>query len=417
MYPGASDGKETMEFTLFGRSIFGLSKGKIQYDTHYQGEERNTTLTFDQTMRLASYRSALDLIVRSLVHIQIRAVGVDGEILDLPESRRLARRRPNPFQTRSTFLTQVIEQYLTNGNAFIYVDGQMMICLDSRKENVQISRNAAGYPVYSITEGNLYLPNSSDFQLDASNIIHIQKNASRGTRGIGALTELGPTLKLLKIAEDQMAVLLSENNNQYLYKPFKIAPDKDQSKLDTLIETVKKPGRKVLVINKEDELTQMPHLGSVDATLLANMDSLKSDIAAYFGMPADFLNVGQGSKYNNLRQSSSSFASSTLEPLARAIAESFSDFFKLREGVNFEFDLNEFIKGDVETHNRTVLMQVEKGIITQNEARALLGKAILPDPAYDRLIVTAPTLTISNPPTGGDDGSTADRAPEESETE
>lgn len=414
-------------FPRWVQSIFELNESKDQtsnLDYYIQGS-LPTRVTFDDALSIPPIRSAVDWIARSLTHLTLNLVNENGEKVDNAASKRLKARKPNNFQNRSVFFAQIIEQLILNGNAYIYDDGTSMFVLDGRTENVGIGINANGFPVYTISRSMMHIGSAENVTYDANQIIHIAKNSSDGVRGIGALVELSSTLAMLLKTYHRVETLLDENNRQLIYSS-DLEPIPLKAKMKQLTKMLRMPGQKLIGMGLGETLTTVESLSGIDANLIANIDRGTKEIGAYFGMPADFFNVGN-SKYNNLRQSSAAFAASTLEPLAELIAEAFAVHFNIKDSNKFEFDINAFIRGDVTNHTSNVISRKNALIISVNEARDELGLPPTDNPLDDIIGLAPETIDEdeaepddedveddepddeTTPPTGGEDGPTPER--------
>lgn len=128
----------------------------------------------------------------------------------------------------------------------------------------------------------------------------------------------------------------------------------------------------VLPQNSTFEVMDPPKAADADTQALKTQSMNR--IAGIFDIPSAYLNIHDGSKYNNLSQTNSSFYRTSLHPIVENIAQKLSDGL-LGKGSEFAiaFDNARFVKGDIQTQSKTSMEMYNAGLVTLNEARDLAG--------------------------------------------
>lgn len=104
---------------------------------------------------------------------------------------------------------------------------------------------------------------------------------------------------------------------------------------------------------------------------LGAYETMRDTVLAIQGVPKDLV-IG-GSTYENAKEAQRIFQLYTIRPLALQIQEAINRTLLIKYGVQYTFEIENAVEVDKEAITRVVTAQYTTGIITQNEAREVLG--------------------------------------------
>lgn len=132
---------------------------------------------------------------------------------------------------------------------------------------------------------------------------------------------------------------------------------------------------------------------AVDSQLIEQLKHTDESIAAAFGIPGYMVGVKDPPNYNNAElldlQYYKQVLQSPIEHLELILSEG---LYLVDAGYRAEFDLTGLFRMDSQTQINTLAVAVDKGILTHNEARLLMGYG--PQPGGDKLMAQQQMFTL-----------------------
>ena len=143
----------------------------------------------------------------------------------------------------------------------------------------------------------------------------------------------------------------------------------------------------------------------VDMDWLNGKNSSARDIALALGYPPFLLGMSEGSTFNNVREAKLSLYQNTVVPMTESILDSIAHWLSQKTDQDIEIKPDLDAVDALALQRESILEQsrkdVESGIITPNEARAL--RKYDDEPNADDLLIPAGKLPLSFDPASMDD--------------
>lgn len=284
----------------------------------------------------------------------------------------------------------IVWSMYTWGDAFVYVT----------------ARYADGFPsawtvlnpapiTVELRSGRRYYK-SSNSDLDADNMVQISRDPRGGLRGTSAIASLSPYTNGLLAAADLGRVMMSTGVPSAVLKSNrKLTEEQAQSAQAKWITATANRRGAPAVLDPQWDFETLSFSPS-DLMLLDVQQFSAQVIAAAFGLPAAFINmpIEGGLNYTTPVLGLEQWWRTELRPAAFRISRALSANM-LARGSYVEFDAREFLAPGFAEHAETWVAMFEKGLVSQEEARAaVLG---LPSTTTDQEVLES--LTV--PPSAG----------------
>lgn len=358
--------------------------------SNYSGEVVNEFTSFASSALMAAVTLLADSISTMPIEL-VRVVDGRREPLPLP----LVLEKPNDEQTMFEFVQQVMLSLALHGVAYIYAPRkvgepplEMRVIHPDRVRNEIDHTTGAVYQVIGKTE----------YRQNELVCIHWLRLPGR-LRGISPLEAMRNTVGISLAMDRFLAQFYGDGATPSSVFETDKPLTKEQGDLlrTTWEETHWKRRRPAVLANgvRWRSIT----VSASDAQMLEHREAIVRDIARAYRIPAHLIG-GQGSSqtYQNVESAGINFVRHTLLPWMRRIEDALSERFPTGQFVRFNAD--EFMRADLTTRVNAAAMQINAGMLSPNEARAIEGR-----PPYE----------------GGDEfksvtgGGAAESAPEEPE--
>jgi HK97 family phage portal protein len=299
--------------------------------------------------------------------------------------------RPNPLESRYTFLSHVVADILLDGNAFIE-----MVKINNQKapgrlwtqrpDMVQIQVGQSRLPFsYTYSAGGVEVGQSKIYPVDPvtgqCDVLHLSSYAplrensnGRGLSPVRAawLSVLTHNegarfnLNLIKNGAKPSGVLTSEEN---------LSTEQVADLKGTLAQNHQGSRNAAKPMLLGGGLTwQSISLSPTDLGYLEGKDSVARDIATVLGVPPNLLNLPGDNTYNNVAEAKLALYEETIIPRARQIVEDFNRWLVPLFGPNLSLEIDEDAIPALEPKRAEKWAAIMASTIhTINEKRALLG--------------------------------------------
>lgn len=306
---------------------------------------------------------------------------------------------PNASMTPYFFKSTMEAFRNTEGNAYALivpdpVSGriQTLDVLDAAQ--VQVQRAIETREIwYSFT-----LENGQQAMVHSSRMIALHHLSANGEKGIRPIDVLSGTLTYgEKIREFSLTQLEGVNNGVVLTLPNQaIAPERRDQLVTNFIDTYKKSGGRVMVLEGGVQATSLSR-SPVDASVLDVERITKNRVATVYGIPPHMLGDYTDATYSTAEQSQQEFLDLTLMPIITQWQEELDlkllTWDEVRKGMHWRFDLSVMKKADTATTAEKYQKAIRGGWMCVNEVRKQDG--LPPREGGDELLVARDLTKLS----------------------
>ena len=304
---------------------------------------------------------------------------------------KLLNESPNPFQDINSFKRNLIIDYILDGNAFIYFDGNYLFHLPAT--NVQIIKDEKTY-----IKGYEY---SGKIKYRPDEIIHIKENSFDSIfRGESRLRPAIASMDILLRMKDFQKNFFKNNAVPGLVLE---TPDTLSTELkNRMIETwqrVYNPttgGRRPLILDGGLKVNALSNVSFRDMDFQESMKEHEDRVLKGLGVPPILLHSGNNA---NIRPNMRLYYLETIVPIVQKFNHAFSYYFG--------FDITENTVGivslqpEMRDQAQYYTSLVNGGIITVNEARRPLGLEDLEEGGDEIRVPANIAGSAANPDEGG----------------
>lgn len=332
------------------------------------------TRLVDNPEVLTACRRIAELIGSMTIYLMANTERGDVRITN--ELSRAIDINPMPNMTRSTWLQAIVM------NLLLYGDGNSVVYPHTRKGILQSLEPIAASRVSLEPEYGSY----TDYRImvdgkarNPRNMLHFVYNNDETYlwRGKGVRVPLRDIVKNLKQAQDTENAFMSSK-----WKPSIIV------KVDALIDEFSSPaGRQKLIDSymkpaqngepwvipaDQFEIEQIRPLSLADLAINDTVNIDKRTVAAIMGVPPFLLGVGE---YN--RAAWNAFVQNTIRPIALAIQQELTKKLIISPKWYLKFNVRSLLDWDLQTIYTVFGGLSDKGIVTGNEVRDIIGMSPL----------------------------------------
>ncbi|WP_346988893.1 phage portal protein [Bacillus sp. SW7] len=333
----------------------------------------------DQLKSIPTAKTSLELICNSIAQLPIYLYKEqNGEAVKLPNDKRvmLLNNEPNEFADSVQFKRKLVEDYILYGKALSYVEraGNKVLHLHGLDaDKVQFK--------YLTTDGFTWSKIEVQYMGAGGVKILPYDNLLLIDGGSNGVLKSGERTLQLALNEVEFSKSLLENFAlptgviETASKMSETAVKRLRKGWESLYGGARNAGRTVVL---EEGLTYKPISLKPDELQLTDSKKVTtSEIARLFNVPESMINSNLN-KYNNNAAENLNFLQYTLSPIISAIESALDKSLLLEsekeDGYYFRFDVTEILRGTPKEQAEAVGSAFEKGLLSINEARAMLDK-------------------------------------------
>ncbi len=285
--------------------------------------------------------------------------------------------------TRFELVQTTLAHLLLHGNAFwahIYGGaGQLLGVTPIHPNAVGIDLDKAGNKTYRVS-----LQDGSTKLFTDQTMTHIRSLATDGVRGLSPLHLARNGVFGIALAADKSAQgLFTSGGLMSAIVTVDEELTEDEARelkegLDRKVAGVNNAGE-IAFINRNVKITPW-QASNEDLQWLQSRQFQKSEIATWFGIPDSLVGLSekQSSWGTGIREMHEAMATWTFKLWTAPIEDRLSLLFPAN--VKAEFDYRALLSPSPETEINLLIAQVDAGLLTNAEARAILNRAPLPEP-------------------------------------
>lgn len=285
--------------------------------------------------------------------------------------------KPSLEETPTLFYNTMVRHLLLKGNTYLYlgrnVSGDIVSMSIINPDNVRIERDSS-FHKYFIINGKNYTERD---------ILHIPYPGA-GYNGTKGKSPIEVAKELIVLDNQLLAYTKNYFNNSIGTRiglelgdswPTKAAElDKLYAAIVPAINkyvTGAGNAGKVMIPPPDTKLAKIEQPSNVEAELNSLMVMVEKQIAQAFSVPYDL--ISGENKYNSLEQRQQNFLSETIKPLGDHICQSFEKLLTPQDAMlYFAYDYKTLLQTDTKSTIEALTKEINTGILTLNEARALL---------------------------------------------
>ncbi|MBE7127812.1 phage portal protein [Bacillus mycoides] len=333
----------------------------------------------DQLKSIPTAKTSLELICNSIAQLPIYLYKEqNGETVKVPNDKRvmLLNNEPNEFADSVQFKRKLVEDYILYGKTLSYVEraGNKVLHLHGLDaDKVQFK--------YLTTDGVTWSKIEVQYMGAGGVKILPYENLLLIDSGSNGVLKSGERTLQLALNEVEFSKSLLENFAlptgviETASKMSETAVKRLRKGWESLYGGARNAGRTVIL---EEGLTYKPISLKPDELQLTDSKKVTtSEIARLFSVPESMINSNLN-KYNSNAAENLHFLQYTLSPIISAIESALDKSLLLEsekeDGYYFRFDVTEILRGTPKEQTEAIGKALEKGILSINEARAMLDK-------------------------------------------
>jgi HK97 family phage portal protein len=316
---------------------------------------------------------AVNLIARGISSIPISVRNYDNK----NENEFLTKifKRPNEFQTKSSFLENLVSYLLISGNAFIHCsDDNEFYCLRSDRVQIVPNRNKTAVESY------VYAVDSTKFHIEKKDLLHLKFfNPLNDWYGFSPLQAASHAIdEHNEMSKHNLAILQNGGRPSgcLVVKNAENLTDEQRRQLRSDIhnayEGSANAGR-VMVLEGGLEWKEIG-LSPKDLDFHAGKNIVAREIAQAFGIPPLLIGIQGDSAFTSYKEARLHFWEDTIIPIAEFIRLEFSNWFSSRfnQAVEIIFDLDA-VHALISRRESLWNKVSNADFLTTNEKREILG--------------------------------------------
>ena len=292
----------------------------------------------------------------------------------------LLAKRPSSLYTPKVFKQTLLTHALLYGNGYAWI---IRDTYGKPTELLLLNPESTGV---ALTGGQLYYffrVGTDTRKLLPENVLHVKGLSYDGLLGISVIDAMREAFGLGLAAQRYGSVFFRNNGSpgpMILKFPGKLDKEQRQhirEEWDKLHVGLDNAHRYAILANNGD-FAQFKVDNDTAQFIQTREFEVACGIASIFGIPAHKLGVPRNDGYNSLEQQEQAFTSDTLDTWLVEIEEEcesklLKESQQIRDSHFVEFDRHSLEQTDYRTRSDTLIQEVNNGIRTQNEARALLN--------------------------------------------
>lgn len=382
--------------------LLGLEIRKIKNDTKYlplSAYTNSTVFYYSPKMSVgemlanSTVNACVNIIADAVASLSINVYkkGKNGrERVDDLSLAKVLHRNPNFYDTKYSFIQQIMLHLLLKGNAFIFVERNpdytvralypldpqcVEICMDSEKDV---------YYKYTV-DGKTYKYNSNA-------VLHIPAIKYNKLRGLSPMEYSTHSAKTgLQLEEYTQNYFDGGIHSKLLVNvpvEHKNWNKEDSQKLTEQLLSAyggKENANKPLILSKGLTAQPININGNTDSQLVENRAFSEKEIAKIFRVPL-FMLGSEASKFTNMEQANTNFLQHTLTPWIVKIQEYLNRLlpYELQDTHYVEFDTDTMLRADYKSRMDSYVKGLQSGIYTLNQIMDMENLPKVNEPYADK---------------------------------
>ena len=279
---------------------------------------------------------------------------------------------PNASQSQYEFLYGIVVDLMLYGNCYI-----QKVTTSSGKVIELVPLPAAEVEtVLSMSGKRTFILNKKIYS--EKEIIHLRDFVGAEAQGLSRVKQ---TARLVAI-DNAIDVLIADtfvngtSASGIVSFPEDVEPATAQAFTDAWSRKFGKGGTtrgSVAVIGGGATFQQLTPLSPADGDIQSLKEQTTARIGAVFRIPSHMLEIFSGAKYSNVQVRNTAFYRDSVAPLTTLIEQKLTVGLLAGTDLTIRFDSSDLLRGDLQQSTAVAVDAVGSGILTVDEARALMG--------------------------------------------
>ena len=280
--------------------------------------------------------------------------------------------KPNASQSQYEFLYGIVVDLMLYGNCYIQKvttsSGKVIELIPLPADEVETTISMSGKRTFILNK-RIYTEKE---------IIHLRDFVGQEAQGLSRVKQ---TARLVAI-DNAIDVLIADtfvngtSASGIVSFPDDVEPATAQAFTDAWSRKFGKGGTtrgSVAVIGGGATFQQLSPLSPADGDIQSLKEQTTARIGAVFRIPSHMLEIFSGAKYSNVQVRNTAFYRDSIAPLTTLIEQKLTAGLLGGTGLTIRFDAADLLRGDLMQATAVGVDAVGAGILTVDEARALMG--------------------------------------------
>lgn len=280
--------------------------------------------------------------------------------------------KPNASQSQYEFLYGIVVDLMLYGNCYIQKvttsSGKVIELIPLPADEVETIISMSGKRTFILNK-KIYTEKE---------IIHLRDFVGQEAQGLSRVKQ---TARLVAI-DNAIDVLIADtfvngtSASGIVSFPDDVEPATAQAFTDAWSRKFGKGGTtrgSVAVIGGGATFQQLSPLSPADGDIQSLKEQTTARIGAVFRIPSHMLEIFSGAKYSNVQVRNTAFYRDSVAPLTTLIEQKLTAGLLAGTGLTVRFDAADLLRGDLQQATAVAVDAVGSGILTVDEARALMG--------------------------------------------
>mgnify|MGYP003640553604 FL=1 len=279
---------------------------------------------------------------------------------------------PNASQSRYEFLYGIVVDLMLYGNCYIQkvttTSGKVIELVPLPADEVETTISISGKRTFILNK-KIYTEKE---------VIHLRDFIGKEAQGLSRVKQ---TARLVAI-DNAIDILIADtfvngtSASGIVSFPDDVEPALAQGFTEAWSRKFGKGGTtrgSVAVIGGGATFQQLTPLSPADGDIQSLKEQTTARIGAVFRIPSHMLEIFSGAKYSNVQVRNTAFYRDSVAPLTTLIEQKLTSGLLQGSGLTVRFDAADLLRGDLQQATTVAVEAVGSGILTVDEARALMG--------------------------------------------
>ena len=350
-----------------------------------------TEVTPERAMTNATVFTCLSVLGTAVSQLPV-AVMKEGDKSFSPVSHYVndLLKKPNVSQSQYEFLYGIVVDLMLYGNCYLQKittsSGKVIELIPLPANEVETRLSASGKRTFELNR-KIY---------SEKEIIHFRDFVGQDSQGLSRVKQ---TARLVAI-DNAIDILIADtfvngtSASGIVSFPDDVEPATAQAFTEAWSKKFGKGGTtrgSVAVIGGGATFQQLTPLSPADGDLRSLKEQTTARIGAVFRIPSHMLEIFSGAKYSNVQVRNTAFYRDSIAPLTTLIEQKLTSGLLGDTNLTIRFDAADLLRGDLQQATSVAVDAVGAGLLSVDEARALMGYSPMAEEDKPKLPQPLPT--------------------------
>lgn len=334
----------------------------------------------DRTMKLSTVYRCVSCISDSIAQLPFEVFTMDSRGYKTKQRHHplfhILNVKPNVRMTRYMFIQRLVESILLEGNFFAYIvrddsgNPEQLIYIPAEYVTIVYPPTLEEPVSYKVSGDGVN--GKWQYDIKASDMIHVVNRTDDGVRGISVLEYAAQTLGLAHAAEQHASNFYRSGCGVggILKSMARLNDDQKKEIKKSWDAVFSKEGSNGVAVLGADLVYQPVQVNAKDAQLLETRAFNVIEICRFFGVsPVKAFDLSKSS-YSTVEATNIGFLTDTISPLLEKIELEFeTKLLKKGEDIDLRFDVKQLLRADKQSQATYYSTMFQIGAISPNEIR------------------------------------------------